>query len=200
MDHTYGAIGKEINLRPLMRSDIQNLRNWRNDRELSEYLRPIDTISEEMQKVWYDSYLNDCTCLFFSIIDKKINMMIGTVAVYNINDKKAEIGKIIIGDINGRGKGYGYLAIILAMKLGNECLGIDSYKLDCHECNLPALKTYIRAGFVETGKHPFVKGGHEIEMSINKKSLQEQFSINPQITVLEDYCVLNQNGGEIHIK
>ena len=57
--------------------------------------------------------------------NKELNRMIGSLALYDFNDKVAEIGKIQIGDKDAQGKGIGRISfsvIILVILLGNHNL------------------------------------------------------------------------------
>lgn len=166
MKHKYCAESEGILIRPLKIDDIEFLRKWRNNPNLSKYLRSIPHISKESQMKWYEKYNDDDKSLFFAILNKEKNSPIGSVALYNLRDNKCDVGKIVIGDSSAHGKGIGYRALLLAIAVAIKELGIKTIRLDVHENNLPAKRIYEKAGFSVVGKHPFEKGGHELEMEI----------------------------------
>lgn len=190
MEHTYGARYGNIMICPLLCNDIEKLREWRNDSQLSKYLKPMSHISPKMQKEWYMKYLADNSCIFFSVYDLTLKSIVGALAIYNMKENTAEIGKIVIGDSRARGKNIGYIALVMAMKIGNEFFDFQTYLLDCHEDNVPALKTYVKAGFSKTGRHEFINGGYEIEMVIEDKMLHKKNTILDNIYVVANYQIL----------
>ena len=167
MYHDFYAENNNCIIAPLEEQDIEYLRQWRNDKELSRFLRPIPYITPEMEKKWFDDYLKDQMTCFFVIIDKESNRVIGSVALYNIEGQSCEIGKVVIGDNSAHGKGMGYNSFLLAMCVGIQELGIKNFRLDVHTENIAALSIYVKAGFEICGSHDFLNGGKELEMKIN---------------------------------
>lgn len=174
MRHTYCARDEEIELRPLQKGDLELLRIWRNDRQLSLYLRDIPYISTQSQETWYERYLEDDHTIFFAVVDLEKHAVIGSVAIYGFFGNFSEIGKIVIGDPSARGKGLGYKSLLLAMLVGFQYLSIEIFHLDVHEDNIPAKSIYSKAGYYKTGAHAFAGGGTEIEMEITKKEFLRQ--------------------------
>ncbi len=181
MKHSFGAKLDPLLLRPLDRTDIELLRQWRNSKEISTYLRKIEPISTEQQIRWYEDYLTEEGIYFWAIVEG--HDVIGALAIYDICGDRAEIGKIMIGNPDARGKGYGYLSLILAMKCGFEMLELDSYYLFVHEKNIAALKTYRKAGFEIVDTHPLDEKGKEHKMVISKGRYEEINKLFANVTV-----------------
>ena len=167
MRHNFYAENNNCIITSLKEQDIEYLRRWRNDEELSKFLHPISYITPEMQKKWFDEYLNDQTTFFFVIIDKEEDKVIGSIALYNICGEDCEIGKIVIGENSAHGKGMGYNSFLLTMCVGIRELGIKHFKLDVNTENIAALSIYIKAEFEICGSHDFINGGKELEMKID---------------------------------
>lgn len=53
MEHTFHAAYQNCLIRPLRESDIECLRVWRNNTQLSRYLTPILEITPAMQLDWF---------------------------------------------------------------------------------------------------------------------------------------------------
>lgn len=172
MKHYFSAQNQVCEIVPLEYNDIEYLRKWRNDPSLSKYLREIPYITKEMQEKWFEDYLIDPNTYFWVIVDKSANKVIGSLAIYSVENNTCEIGKVVIGDKTSHGKGLGYNSLLLAMCIGISKLGIQRFKLDVHTENIAALSIYIKAGFLVCGSHPFIKGGEEIEMEIDKNRFE----------------------------
>lgn len=169
MKHLVTAQMENVIIRPLEKSDIELLRQWRNSKEISKYLTPVPYISIGMQDEWYNTYLMDSNILMFAVEETCIlKHMVGTIAIYGFNQHTAEIGKIVIGDSDAHGKRIGYKAVLLVVLYGFQYLNIQKFKLNVHECNDAAKKIYTAVGFEVVGKHPFVNGGNELEMELDK--------------------------------
>lgn len=174
MNHNICAEFKHVRLRPLRESDLEHLREWRNNKEISKFLRNIGEIKPEMQLNWYKKECEDATSATFAIEEiDELNRLVGSVAIYDINGDSAEVGKIVVGDPEAKGKKIGYYALIIAMYIGCNKFGIENYFLEVHEDNMPAKTNYLRTGFVVTGKHEYATGGYELEMMLAKKHFYE---------------------------
>lgn len=176
MKHEFCAENNICRISPLKEENTEDLRKWRNDKKLSEFLRPVPYISHEMEEKWFHEYLNDKSSCFFSITDQATGRMVGSLALYDIAGDTCEIGKIVIGDPSAHGKQIGYNSFLLAMIVGIHQLGIENFRLNVHTENLAALSIYVKIGFIITGSHDFIKGGKEIEMSIDRKRF---YACNP---------------------
>lgn len=64
MEHTFEACHKNLRARPLQHCDIEYLRAWRNDPEMTAFLSPAPHITREMQEQWFIRYLQDDDCYF----------------------------------------------------------------------------------------------------------------------------------------
>jgi len=126
MKHGIELSYRNIKLAPIELEDIECLRNWRNNADLTPYLSKISHITSDMQLVWYNKDLEDKNCYSFAIYEtQELQSLIGSVALYNFNGNTAEFGRLFIGDTNARGKGYGYLTTILCLQIG-----FTKFKLD----------------------------------------------------------------------
>ena len=185
MKHNYYAEYDNVRLRPLREEDIEKIRVWRNDTENSKYLRKIGHISPEMQKKWFDAYLNNEDELIFAIEEtKEFGCLVGSVSLYNFTNEQAEFGRILIGDRRTSGRGIGRISSVLAMHIGFECLGINKIVASVHEKNLRAYSTYMKIGFEVVGKHPFGDGDYELEIEMSKARLKNVNSYVNEINIL----------------
>ncbi|MBR5994351.1 MAG: GNAT family N-acetyltransferase [Lachnospiraceae bacterium] len=191
MIHNYCAELKEVLIRPLHRYDIEYLRKWRNNGELSRYLRNIGKVDKDAQIRWYEGYLKDSNTIFFAIdFDRK--KTVGSLAIYNFNQQECEIGKIVIGDNEIKDRKVAERAFLMAMGVANHFLGIDCFKLSVHEDNKVARHIYTKLGFEKIGEHPFPNGGKELEMVADIEYVKGQFDVG-EIVFFEDNSAITQN-------
>lgn len=189
MEHKYGAQLNNLKLRPLIMDDLELLRQWRNDKTISKYLRKIDYITSQQQLLWYNESLIQPNSYYWTIAEK--DKAIGALAIYNIEEKKAEIGRIMIGDVLSQGKGYGYQALIMAIKIGFQLLKLTSYRLTVHKRNLIALHIYKKIGFTVNNNDYFCNTDDvEIEMMINKQTYEEKNQMSNNIIVFSDISII----------
>ena len=189
MEHKYAAKYSDTYLRPLIRDDLENLRAWRNDRNATKYLRHIDYITRQMQTDWYESYLSNESELIFAIVeDSDLHRMVGSVAVYGINREAhtAEIGKIQIGDREAHGRGIGQKALVMAMKIGFEKLGIIKFVGEVHQDNIPARTNDRKVGFRFIGEQPSENGGTEDLLEAFREDISRANSYYPDIILTEE--------------
>ena len=179
MKHDYQAQFQNVRLRPLGKTDIENLRRWRNDPVNTEFLTALPYITEEMQMHWYEEYLQDEDCIVFAIDEmKQLQKMVGSIALYHFSPGKCEYGRFMIGDSGAKGKKVGLHSLLACLHIGFQKLGIEEYYASVHEDNLSARKTDERAGFAVCGSHPIIRGGNELEIIIQKERFYE---IHPEM-------------------
>lgn len=189
MRHTYSAKVDSLIIRPLYEEDLELLRSWRNDANISRFFKKIDYIDSNAQLNWYNNYLIQKGCLFWAIVYN--GKVVGSLSIYDINQNTAEIGRIMVGELSARGKGLGYKSLVSAMKIGFEFLGLETIYLSVHKMNVVALKIYERAGFKIVGEHPFNEEGCEYEMLLDKATCIKMNDIYTRIEALSTENTFN---------
>lgn len=188
MEHSYYAELDTLYIRPLAEKDLEYLRSWRNDKQISRFFRKIDYITSVQQQHWYRHYLEQPNIYYWTILERK--KAIGSLAIYDVKDTEGEIGKFMIGNPMSRGKGYGYKAFIMALKLGFQKLQLEEIRVTVHEMNIPAKKIYERIGFEVIGRHSFNEEGDELEMFIKKEKYMDNNPISELIRLSDSGWVL----------
>ena len=149
MVHTFSIERNNVKLRQLEESDIELLRVWRNNPENSKYLRKIGYITPEMQRKWYENYLQNDDEIAFAIVETHfVQDVVGSVSLYNFSDQRAEFGKILIGNEKAHGKKIGYTATVAVLKIAFDVLNLEEVFLECNHDNHAAIRVYEQAGFV----------------------------------------------------
>lgn len=153
---------QNILLKPLLKEEIEILRILRNkegNRKCFIYQREI---SKEEQEKWYQKYLEKEDDVMFAAYLDNIETPVGYVALYDIDkdNKSCEFGRILVDKDKVKEKGIGYLITRCCCNIAVEELGMERIYLEVFSDNIPAIKTYLKAGFEE--KKKYVKDDREI--------------------------------------
>ncbi len=176
MRHDYSAKLGAVLIRQLEAEDIELLRKWRNDKETTKFLRDVGYITEEMQRRWYESYLDNEHDLVFAIEEtEELGRVVGSLSLYDWDKEKktCEIGKIQIGDIDAHGKGIGRKTLVMAMKIAFKKLGILKIVASVHPDNIQAYKNDMAIGFRVVGEIPSVAGGNELLLEMTEEDARK---------------------------
>lgn len=167
MRHNYTKKVNNVLIRQLNENDLEYLRNWRNKPDNSRFLRKVPYITTEMQKQWFDSYLNDESEMIFAIEENEcIHQVVGSMALYNIKDDEAEFGKILIGEPRAHGRKIGVNAINALKQVAKKELALKSLHLLVYKDNVAAVKTYLETGFIIINEHISPNGSYEYMMKV----------------------------------
>ncbi|WP_315323209.1 GNAT family N-acetyltransferase [Fusobacterium pseudoperiodonticum] len=162
MFHKFEGKYDKIILEPLKKEDIEDLRLLRNKKENRECFIYQKEISKEEQEKWFDKYLEKETDIMFVASLKEDKRPIGYAALYDINDAKktCEFGRIIVDKTKVLEKGMGFQITKCCCDIGFEKLGMNMIYLEVFSDNIPALKTYLKVGFIERKR--YIKNDREI--------------------------------------
>ena len=148
MLNSFSATYKDVRLRQLGKCDIEMLRIWRNRKENKKFLSEIPYITKKKQKKWYEDYsLNDSTTIFAIDYMKYTKKLIGSVSLYNIEKDKAEFGQFLIGNHMARGKGLGFISLVICLYIGYTQFNLSEIYLNVHKENKTAYNIYKKVGF-----------------------------------------------------
>lgn len=154
MKHQYSFKFQNVELKPLQYEDIELLRTWRNDSKNSKYLRKISYITQEQEKRWFQSYIQNQNELIFGIYETKIlNRLVGSVSLYNFQNGECELGKILIGDALAHGHHVGLFAVRGTLDIAFRQLSMKRVYLHVYRDNIAALKIYRQVGFCVSDEH-----------------------------------------------
>lgn len=151
--------GSRIYLRGIKESDLECMSQWSNDSEVTQYMvmgavpnsgpiycswKSVDEEYQLLQKSDMD--------VVFAILERKYGNVIGLIGLYDICwvPRHAEL-RIVIGERDCFGLGYGTEAILLVVKYAFEKLNLNKVHLGVNAENVRAIKAYKKAGFVEEG-------------------------------------------------
>ena len=143
-------VGKKVYLAAVLEESLEQLRIWRNSHEIKQYTREHREITQQMQKKWYETQVNNNDSqIHFEIRTVKDNKLVGHCVLTNIHwiYRVAEFG-IYIGDNKRRGKKLGREALKLLIDYGFNVINMNRIWGEVYEDN-PALNVFKAIGFKE---------------------------------------------------
>lgn len=145
-------INEELKLKPIDINDMENMRKWRNEENKNSTFVNTKFITEENQLSWYNSYKNSNNDMMFIIVYR--NIKVGMIGLYEIDydNKKAEFGRLLIGDKNFRGKNLGFECTKALCQYGINNLSLNKIKLEVFKNNDYAVNVYKKVGFKTIGE------------------------------------------------
>jgi diamine N-acetyltransferase len=151
-----------IRIRAIEEADLSLIASWRSDPSVYEYFYEYLPISLREQKNWYEKQLNNSNEFNFVVADKD-NKPIGTVSIYNIDrrNRKADWGRLIIGDKDYLSGGYGTEIEVLILEYSFEHLNLHKLCCEVIEDNTNVIGLHEKFGFKNDGlmrDHAFKNG------------------------------------------
>lgn len=147
-------IGEKVALGPLRRDLIPLYARWRNDfyvqRTFGDLPRPA---SIEDRTKWFENQATTTDAHWFTIYEKETLRPIGITDLFNVDFRwrVCSFG-MMIGEADGRGKGYGTEVVRLMLDYAFTALGLNNVMLSVAEYNLAGRRAYEKAGFKEFGR------------------------------------------------
>lgn len=154
MKHNYVFECLRVILKPLEKSDIEDLRILRNQE--AQFFLNQNEISKEAQKKWYQNYLNKKDDIMFMVAKKEApNDFIGAIAAYDIDweKKECEVGRTVIDKVKAPEKGIGTDATKAVCAFCFEILKMKKIKGVVLKDNARILKVDERVGFKIIGDY-----------------------------------------------
>ena len=144
--------GDRVALRPITDADTDHIVAWRNTPSVMQNFIFRQTFTPEMHRNWLATKVATGRVVQYIIEDKADGRPVGSVYYRDIDpaNHSAEYG-IFIGDENARGKGFGTETARLFTEFGFTVLGLHRISLRLLAENLPARRSYEKAGFAEEG-------------------------------------------------
>ncbi|MFT4039032.1 MAG: GNAT family protein [Thermomicrobiales bacterium] len=158
----YGSLvrkGEQVTLRQHVPLNREAFQRWYADPEIANLLRhDLEPLTDWQSRGYFDSFILPSsargTC--FAIHTRKGKRLIGTTAVTDMSRSggvASALFRIVIGEKEVWGQGYGTEATRLVMDEAFESLSLDEVRLEVFSHNQRAIAAYERVGFVVTGEH-----------------------------------------------
>lgn len=147
--------GDKTVLRAVERSDLEQLREWRNRPEFRQYFREYRELGSEQQNAWFEQIvLKDDRVKMFSICNKN-QQLIGACGLCYINwvERSADFS-IYIGHNNLYiDEVYAVDAARTMIKYGFEEVNLHRLWAEIYDFDTPKIKLFDTLGFELEGRH-----------------------------------------------
>jgi RimJ/RimL family protein N-acetyltransferase len=148
--------GDLADLRRHRPGDVDGFMRWYMDEEIATLLRhDLRPLTATQARGYFLSIVLPASAAgtAWAIHDRVSGNLIGTTAVTQIDfDKSSCLFRIVIGEKQAWGHGFGTDATRLVIAEVFETLGLDAIKLEVFGHNRRAQRSYEKVGFVETGR------------------------------------------------
>ena len=144
--------GTKVLLRPITDADTDLIVKWRNTPSVVQNFIFREPFTPEMHRSWLETKVATGRVVQYIIVDKADAKPVGSVYYRDIDNhnRSAEYG-IFIGEESARGKGLGTETAKLFTAFGLETLHLHRISLRVLAENMPARRSYEKAGFVQEG-------------------------------------------------
>lgn len=151
--------GRLVTLRAHVPANREAFQRWYADAEIAGLLRhDLEPLTSWQSRGYFDSFILPSsargTC--FAIHERKTKRLIGTTALTDRvsgRDGVSALFRIVIGEKDVWGRGYGTEATRLAVEEAFDALGLTAVRLEVFRHNTRAIAAYERVGFEVTGEH-----------------------------------------------
>lgn len=149
-----------LTLRPIQESDAEVSSALRNGEDTYSWFYSNRKFTLEEVQSWIGN-LNPLTDWVFMV--EQDNILIGTCSVYNISDRKAEVGRIIVSE-NARGKGIGTTILQEITKIATAKGDIDILYANIKIDNVRSYKAFEKAGYTRIEERPVTGFYYELKL------------------------------------
>jgi len=148
--------GRLAELRQHQPADREDFMRWYQDPDIAELLRhDLEPLTSAQARGYFDSIVlpSSARGTAWAIHDRVSGNLIGSTAVTEIDQAAGTcLFRIVIGEKQAWGHGFGTDATRLVVAEAFETLNLRVVKLEVFEHNLRARRAYERVGFRETGR------------------------------------------------
>jgi RimJ/RimL family protein N-acetyltransferase len=145
-------IGERTFLRPFQKRDLIHFQRWSDDAELRKLIGEVAPMSRTEIEKWYKDLLADQDRVWFAIVLKKHNRVIGEAGLLRMcRPFHSTDMTIIIGEKDEWGKGYGTEVGRLLLDYAFKKLGFHKISIGVVGFNKRALKFWESLGFKKEG-------------------------------------------------
>jgi RimJ/RimL family protein N-acetyltransferase len=168
--------GKLVRLRAHVVGNRPAFQRWYADDEIARLLRhdqrPLNAIQS---RSYFDTIIMPLSArgMGYAIHEVATDRLIGTTALTDVegSDYRSALFRIVIGEKDCWGRGYGTEATRLVVEEAFERHGLNEVRLEVFRHNARALAAYHRVGFRDTGSHIEFVGRDRFELHVLEMAL-----------------------------
>jgi len=161
-------VGKKLRLREIREEDIKKFWLWKNDPKNYEFFYELSPITLEQHKGWISKVSSDPSEVMFAIENIEKELCVGTVGFqhWDKRNRKAEWGRLLVGDRDNAPKGSGREIEALMLEYGFEHMGLNKLFCEVLSSNGRVVNLHKKFGFKEEGlyKNHVLKNGEFVDV------------------------------------
>lgn len=179
--------GRLVRLRTHVPENRAAFQRWYADEEIARLLRHDQRPLNEIQsRSYFDTLIlpSSARGQCYAIHEVDTDRLIGTTALTDFEGsaRRKAYFRIVIGEKDCWGRGYGTEATNLVMHEAFERHGLSAVKLEVFRHNGRAANAYLRVGFEQTGEHTEWVGRerwelHVVEMELSREQFKQSFEV-----------------------
>src|SRR5215213_11937060 len=151
--------GRLVSLRTHVPANREAFQRWYADGEIAQLLRhDLEPLTPAQSRSYFETFILPSsargTC--FAIHERKSKRLIGTTALTDrirSRDGVSALFRIVIGEKDLWGRGYGTEATRLMAEEAFDSMGLSEIRLEVFNHNQRAIAAYSRVGFQVSGEH-----------------------------------------------
>ena len=170
--------GDLVRLRVHVPTNRAAFQRWYADAEIARLLRhDQEPLSEAQSRGYFDTFILPLSArgLCYAIHEADTDRLIGTTALSDLTTRtpgqRSALFRIVIGEKDVWGRGYGTEATRLVVAEAFEIHGLSEVRLEVFRHNPRALAAYRRVGFREVGEHVEWVGRVGVELQVVEMAL-----------------------------
>ena len=172
--------GRLVTLREHVPANREAFQRWYADPEIAQLLRhDLEPLTSWQSRGYFDSFILPAsargTC--FAIHERKTKRLIGTTALTDrvaSSDGVSVLFRIVIGEKDVWGRGYGSEATRLVVEEAFYAMGLSAVRLEVFRHNTRAIAAYTRVGFEMTGEHTEWVARKKTELRVMEMRLTQE--------------------------
>jgi RimJ/RimL family protein N-acetyltransferase len=136
-----------VRLVPMATEHTDLVVKWRNDPQNARWFLDQTPFTAAGHAKWLANRARSDTD-FNWVIESGDGHRVGAIGLYDIDwtERRAEIGRLVLGEPSARGKGYAFEAVRLVIQAAQSA-GLSMVFLEVKSDNDPAIRLYLRSGF-----------------------------------------------------
>ncbi len=167
--------GERVRLRTHVPANRPAFQRWYADDEIAKLLRhDQEPLSAIQSRGYFDTLILPLSArgLCYAIHEVDTDRLIGTTALTDLTrDRDSALFRIVIGEKETWGQGYGTEATRLVVEEAFDRHGLAQVRLEVFRHNARAMAAYRRVGFRVTGEHTEWVGRHRMELHVIEMAL-----------------------------
>jgi RimJ/RimL family protein N-acetyltransferase len=170
--------GQRVELRRHIPANLASFQRWYADPDIAEMLRhDLSPLDARQSRSYFETLILPLSARGFcwAIVEHDSGRLIGTTALTEVNNHtRSALFRIVIGERDAWGQGYGTEATRLVCEEAFSSLNLRQVRLEVFEHNHRAIATYQRVGFRQTGTHTEYVRQRGIDLHVREMVLDKQ--------------------------